>query len=411
MAAIHLGIVGVTPGCGRPCHCLTARNRNSTPSRSLITSTDVDAPGVGVVGAAGDEQHDDADDDQPDDPTGGEGRAVRPCPRRAQHQDHGDDGQRAQGHADGRREDVTDRLAHEHPFSVERRPGRGDRNRQASASRRPSPSPSSRHAPSCVPSDDGTRCRPASTAPARVPIAGRLRPLVVARRPHRRAHGVGRARARGAGLRVDRRGLAGRRSLRRPARAAPVRRLRQLPPPRRRPDVGDRRALRGRRRRPHHWRPDDVLAFTSVLAIVTGAARPRRRVLRLGFLANFISEPVLKGFIIGLALTIIIGQVPKLFGIEKADGDFFEQLWGVLANLGDTQARTLVVGLMSLVVVLGLAPLRRRSCRRRSSPSIVGVVAVDAVRPRRQGRRDRRPDRQWPAVASGCRRVGASATT
>ena len=49
--------------------------------------------------------------------------------------------------------------------------------------------------------------------------------------------------------------------------------------------------------------------------------------LRLGFLANFISEPVLKGFIIGLALTIIIGQVPKLFGIEKSDGDFFEQAW------------------------------------------------------------------------------------
>ena len=41
---------------------------------------------------------------------------------------------------------------------------------------------------------------------------------------------------------------------------------------------------------------------------------------------------MLKGFIIGLALTIIIGQVPKLFGIEKADGDFFEQLWGVLGT-------------------------------------------------------------------------------
>ena len=70
--------------------------------------------------------------------------------------------------------------------------------------------------------------------------------------------------------------------------------------------------------------------------------------LRLGFLANFISEPVLKGFIIGLALTIIIGQVPKLFGIEKSEGDFFEQAAGVIRHLGDTDARTLIVGAGSL---------------------------------------------------------------
>ena len=75
--------------------------------------------------------------------------------------------------------------------------------------------------------------------------------------------------------------------------------------------------------------------------------------LRLGFLANFISEPVLKGFIIGLALTIIIGQVPKLFGIEKGKGDFFEQLWGLIRHLGDTQGRTLGRA-ASLAIVLGL---------------------------------------------------------
>jgi len=74
--------------------------------------------------------------------------------------------------------------------------------------------------------------------------------------------------------------------------------------------------------------PKDVLAFTGVLAIMTGLIALAAGVLRLGFLANFISEPVLKGFIIGLALTIIIGQVPKLFGIERTDGNFFRQLWG-----------------------------------------------------------------------------------
>ena len=95
-------------------------------------------------------------------------------------------------------------------------------------------------------------------------------------------------------------------------------------------------------------------AFTAALALTTGIAALLAGILRLGFLASFISEPVIKGFIVGLALTIIIGQVPKLFGIEKAEGDFFEQAWGVLSGLGDTDALTLAVGAASLVVVLGL---------------------------------------------------------
>ena len=122
--------------------------------------------------------------------------------------------------------------------------------------------------------------------------------------------------------------------------------------------------------------PDDVLAFTGVLAIMTGLFAVVAGVLKLGFLANFISEPVLKGFIIGLALTIIIGQVPKLFGVEREEGNFFEQLWGFLGELGDTHARTLVVGVMSLVVVMALrhyAPVVPGSL----VAVIVGVVAVD----------------------------------
>jgi high affinity sulfate transporter 1 len=121
--------------------------------------------------------------------------------------------------------------------------------------------------------------------------------------------------------------------------------------------------------------PEDFAAFTAMLAITTGVLALLAGLLRLGFLANFISEPVLKGFIIGLALTIIIGQVPKLLGIEREGEDFFEQLWHVITSLGDTHARTLAVGAVSLAVVLGL---------RRVAPAvpaslvavIFGVVAV-----------------------------------
>ena len=56
--------------------------------------------------------------------------------------------------------------------------------------------------------------------------------------------------------------------------------------------------------------------LTAGLAITAGVAALIAGLLRLGFLAEFISPPVLKGLIIGLALTIIIGQLPKLFGIS-----------------------------------------------------------------------------------------------
>jgi MFS superfamily sulfate permease-like transporter len=113
---------------------------------------------------------------------------------------------------------------------------------------------------------------------------------------------------------------------------------------------------------------DKFAAMTAALAIATGLAALLAGLLRLGFLASFISEPVIKGFIVGLALTIVIGQVPKLFGVEKGEGDFFQKLWDVITKLGDTHGLTLLVGALSIAVVLGL---------RRAAPAVPGsLVAV-----------------------------------
>ena len=94
-------------------------------------------------------------------------------------------------------------------------------------------------------------------------------------------------------------------------------------------------------------------ATTAALAVTTGILALVAGLLRLGFLAGFISEPVLKGFIVGLALTIIVGQLPKLAGLESGSGDFFEKLWDLIGDLGDADVTTLAVGLLSLAVVLG----------------------------------------------------------
>ena len=98
-------------------------------------------------------------------------------------------------------------------------------------------------------------------------------------------------------------------------------------------------------------------ALTVTLALTTGVLALAAGLLRLGFVANFISEPVLKGFIVGLALTIIVGQVPKLLGVGKGSGDFFSQLWYLLTHLGEAGWLTVLIGLSSLAVVLVLRRL------------------------------------------------------
>jgi sulfate permease, SulP family len=112
---------------------------------------------------------------------------------------------------------------------------------------------------------------------------------------------------------------------------------------------------------------DRYVALTAALAVVTGLVGVGAGLARMGFLAAFISAPVLKGFIVGLALTIMAGQLPKLFGVPKGSGDFFEQLAFVIGHLGDTVVPTLVVGVASLVVVLLL---------RRWLPLVPGALVV-----------------------------------
>lgn len=96
------------------------------------------------------------------------------------------------------------------------------------------------------------------------------------------------------------------------------------------------------------------VALTVALALVTGVLGVAAGLLRLGFVAAFISEPVLKGFIVGLALTIIIGQVPALIGVGKGEGDFFEKVWDLLSQVGDLDWPTTAVGVASLALVLTL---------------------------------------------------------
>jgi sulfate permease, SulP family len=117
----------------------------------------------------------------------------------------------------------------------------------------------------------------------------------------------------------------------------------------------------------------DFTAYTTGLALAVGVVAVVAGLLRLGFVANFISEPVLKGFIVGMALVIIIGQAPKLFGIEGGEGNFFAKLWHIVTSLGDTNGPTLAVGAAALALIMVLrwqAP---------AVPSSLVVVALGII--------------------------------
>jgi high affinity sulfate transporter 1 len=115
--------------------------------------------------------------------------------------------------------------------------------------------------------------------------------------------------------------------------------------------------------------------LTSTLAILIGAFFLLFGALRMGWVAAFIPLPVMRGFIEGLVLVTIIGQVPHLLGINGTSGNFFNKLWFVLQHLLDVALAPALTGLLSLAAMLLLHHLTRRV----PAPLVVAVVATILV--------------------------------
>src|SRR4030095_12708539 len=90
------------------------------------------------------------------------------------------------------------------------------------------------------------------------------------------------------------------------------------------------------------------------LAALVGAMLVLARLIRLGFVANFISTPVLTGFKAGIGLVIVLDQIPKLIGIHIDKQGFFRDVVNVAHHLPDTSMPTLAVAAatMALLIVL-----------------------------------------------------------
>jgi sulfate permease, SulP family len=97
--------------------------------------------------------------------------------------------------------------------------------------------------------------------------------------------------------------------------------------------------------------PKSLLVASATLTALVGAMLVIAGVLRLGFVANFISEPVLIGFKAGIGVVIVVDQVPKILGIHFPRGTFLHSLVAIVQNIPHTQLATLTLG-FSMVAIL-----------------------------------------------------------
>jgi high affinity sulfate transporter 1 len=103
--------------------------------------------------------------------------------------------------------------------------------------------------------------------------------------------------------------------------------------------------------------PGKLIAATATLVALVGVMLLLAAVLRLGFVANFISTPVLTGFKAGIGLVIVLDQMPKLLGIHITKQGFFADVLSVTQHIPETSLLTLVMAAATFIVLIGMERL------------------------------------------------------
>jgi SulP family sulfate permease len=94
-----------------------------------------------------------------------------------------------------------------------------------------------------------------------------------------------------------------------------------------------------------------AITLTATLALTAGAVLVAVGLLRLGWVAQFLSEPIVTGFVAGLVVLIVIGEIPALAGVSAPSGGIFQRIDETVRNLGDFHGVTLAVGASALAVL------------------------------------------------------------
>jgi len=106
--------------------------------------------------------------------------------------------------------------------------------------------------------------------------------------------------------------------------------------------------------------PQTYATYAAAFVLVTGLVFLVAGIARLGFITQFLSKPVMDGFVVGLAIFVAVGQLNKLFGVAKPEGNTVEKLIGIIRELPQADLRTFVVGAAALAALFLLPRLSRR---------------------------------------------------
>ena len=114
---------------------------------------------------------------------------------------------------------------------------------------------------------------------------------------------------------------------------------------------------------------EQAAQLVAAIALATGLLFLLLALLRLGWIASFLSKAVVTGFLAGAAIDVVVGEVPKLTGTSAEGDNAWREFGSWLGSLGDTDWTTLVVGVTALGVILGL---------RRLAPAVPGALVLVA---------------------------------
>ena len=104
----------------------------------------------------------------------------------------------------------------------------------------------------------------------------------------------------------------------------------------------------------------DYVSLCGIVAILTGAILLLARLIRLGFLADFLSRSVLIGFLTGVGIQVAMGQLAGMLGVPGGTGGTLPKFFGTLEQIPDTSLATLAVSICVLGVILGLRVINKK---------------------------------------------------
>jgi len=119
-----------------------------------------------------------------------------------------------------------------------------------------------------------------------------------------------------------------------------------------------------------------LVTACATLTLMVGAILLAASLLRLGFVANFISEPVLIGFKAGIGVVIVLDQLPKILGIHFPRGPFFHNVLSVIRGIPEASSATVAVGITMIVLLV----VMERFLPRAPAPLIAVAAGIVGAR-------------------------------